>query len=160
MSIPRAVRSWPLVLASLCASCSALEGGAGHHHDWRLEPHHLSVLLGSTLEEGETGPTYGIDYEYRVCEFVGLGAVAEEAEDDVDATTVLAVADLHVTPQFIFQTGPGWEDRKGEDFFVYRVGVLYEWVFDNGYTLSPQLHYDMTDEEDAVVIGFAIGKNF
>ena len=162
MGIGNSARSWVgcVVAAGACLSCSALEGGSTGHHDWRIEPHHVSVFLGDTLEEGENGATVGLDYEYRVSDLLGLGAVAERAEGDVEATTVLAVADIHITPQFIVQTGPGWEERKREDFLVYRVGVLYEWVFDNGMTLSPQLHYDMTDEEDAVVFGIAIGRNF
>ena len=73
----------------------------------------------------------------------------------------LFVADLHVTNQFIVQTGPGVEFLHGpdEEEFVYRVGVLYEWEV-NGYTVSPQVHYDWTEEEDTVLFGLAFGLCF
>ncbi len=147
-----------LLLLALCAGCAS----AQHHEpvDWRELPHHFSVLTGATIEEEESGPTIGLDYEYRVSDFVGLGGVVEYASEDIDATTVLAVADLHLTHQFILQTGPGFESRGGGDTeFVYRLGVLYEWEW-GGRTLSPQLHYDATSGEDAVVLALAVGVCF
>ena len=151
------------VLASgaLCVGCATTGAGReGTHevapHDWRDGPHHLSVLLGTTEADEESGPTVGLDYEYRVSDFLGVGAVAEYAFDQIDSTTVLAAADLHVTPQFVIQTGPGVEFINGEEEFVYRIGILYEWER-SGYTLSPQVHYDATSGEDAVVFGIALG---
>lgn len=151
-----------LPLASACSTVGTAEREAQLPHDWRDGPHHFSVLLASTVEDSEesaSGPTIGLDYEYRVSDFLGLGTVLEYAFEDIDATTVLAVADLHVTPQFIVQTGPGVEFRDGDDEFVYRLGVLYEWER-GGYTLSPQLHYDATSGDDAIVFGIALGLCF
>ena len=153
------------VLAWLSVSCSTPQHGAeaaGGHvggHDWRAEPQHFSVLIASTVEDEETAPSLGLDYEYRVSEFLGVGGVLEYAFEDIDAVTLLAVADLHITPQFIVQTGPGIEWLDDEEEFVFRIGVLYEWE-SGGYTVSPQLHYDATSGEDAVVMGVAFGFGF
>ena len=58
-------------------------------------PHHLSVLLADTRIDGEgDNSTLGIDYEYRVSPVIGLGAVIEHAYGELDATTLLAVADI------------------------------------------------------------------
>lgn len=128
------------------------------HH---ASPHHLSVLTGGTalVDEDHTAFTLGIDYEYRVSDFLGLGVVVEQAFGDIDATTLLAVADLHLWRGFIAQVGPGVEFVDGNSHAALRLGVLYEVEFENGFTLSPQLHYDFS-HEDAVVFGFAIGKAF
>ena len=124
-------------------------------------PHHLSVLAGGTTISAvdETATTLGIDYEYRVSDFVGLGVVAERAFGRIDSTTLLAVADLHLAKGLVVQTGPGIEFIDGEENFVARIGALYEFELGGGLTFSPQFHYDIS-KEDAVVFGAAIGLSF
>ena len=131
------------------------EGG----HDWRAEPHHLSILGGSTIDDETSAFTLGLDYEYRRSDLLGLGAVVEHAFTSIDATTLLAVTDVHFTPHCILQTGPGIEFIDDVEEFVYRIGVLYEWEV-RGYTLSPQLHYDASTGEDAVILALAVGFGF
>lgn len=122
--------------------------------------HHFSVFLGNThIEEEGDGATVGLDYEYRISEVFGIGAVAEYAAGHVDAWTVLAVADIHFK-HVILQVGPGFEHTSEHDLFVARLGALYEFEFDN-LTISPQVHYDYHDGgEDAVVVGVAFGFHF
>ena len=148
-----------VVALGLAPACASSEPEPGMI-DWREEPHHLSVLLASTMEPDESGGTVGVDYEYRTSQFLGLGAVVEHAFEQIDATTVLAVADLHLTHHVILQTGPGIEFVDGENEFVYRLGALYEFELGDGYTLSPQLHHDWTTGEDAYVAGVALGVGF
>ena len=146
-----------LACALLMSACAALE--AEEPHDWREAPHHLSVLISDTIEEDESAASVGLDYEYRTTEFLGLGMVVERAFDEIDATTVLVVADLHITNQFIIQTGPGVEFVDGEEESAYRLGMLYEFER-GGYTVSPQVHHDWTSGEDAFIIGLAFGYGF
>jgi hypothetical protein len=142
---------------SLVTACASLEGEG--EHDWREEPHHASILLSGTIEEHESAPSIGLDYEYRVSRFLGLGAIVDRAFGEIDSTTVLAVADLHITNQFIVQTGPGAEFLGSEEKPVYRIGVLYEFER-SGFTVSPQVHYDWTSGEDALIVGLAFGVGF
>lgn len=151
---PRPVAAPLALLAPLLATACASPGA---WPDWEEEPHHLSVLLARTSEDEEAAGSVGIDYELRVSDVVGLGVVAEYAFEDLDATTLLAVTDLHVTPSFIFQTGPGVEFIEDEERFVYRFGVLYEFELGEGRTISPQIHRDFTSGEDALVVGVALG---
>ena len=152
-----------LVLAAMPAL--AEEVHHPEHEVWKINPNHLSAVLAGTFVEGESAGTFGVDYEYRSSEFLGLGFVAERAFEPVNATTVLAVADLHIWRGLAVQTGPGveWIDRDdGEDdetLFVFRLGALYEFE-GNGYTVSPQLHLDFTREETSVVVALALGFNF
>ena len=131
------------------------------HHHWQQSPHHLSLLVATTnTDEHGDAFTLGVDYEYRVNDFLGIGLVAEYAFGDIEAFTYLAVADLHITNNFIAQVGPGVEFFDGEEIPVARVGLLYEFEL-SGLTLSPQLHYDYHhDHDDAIVAGLAIGIAF
>ena len=124
-------------------------------------PHHLSVLLADTNVSGEGDNfTVGLDYEYRVSELLGLGTVIERAYGEIDATTLLAVADIHFQNGLIMQVGPGFERKDNDNVFISRVGVLYEFEVDH-YTLSPQLHWDYHDgEANAIVAGIAFGFSF
>lgn len=128
--------------------------------EWHEEPRHLSLFLGGTEEDQETGGTVGLDYEQRVTDLIGVGAVAEYAGGEVDAWTFLGVADIHVWEGLAIQTGPGLEHIDGTDWFVYRIGALYEFELGEGVTLSPQVHVDLTAREDAFVAGVAIGRAF
>ena len=84
----------------------------------------------------------------------------EKAYGDLDATTSLLVADIHLQNGLIFQVGPGIECRHSENVNVGRAGVLYEFELDR-FTLSPQLHWDYHDHgENAVVLGLAFGFSF
>jgi len=124
-------------------------------------PHHISVLFADTHASGEGDNfTLGLDYEYRVNELLGLGAVIERAYGELDSTTLLAVADIHFDNGFIMQVGPGIERKDHENVFVSRVGVLYEFEMD-AFTLSPQLHWDYHDgEKNTIVAGVALGFAF
>ena len=133
--------------------------GSAHH--WQSSPHHLSALVGTTYtKECGNAVTLGIDYEYRVSDFLGLGVVAEYAFEDLDAYTYLLVADLHITNNFIAQIGPGVEFHGTHKMEVARLGFLYEFEL-SGITVSPQLHYDYhRNHKSAIVAGVAFGLSF
>lgn len=124
-------------------------------------PHHFSVLTGGTdiLDEGLTGFTLGGDYEYRINRLLGLGVVLEHAFGAIDATTILGVTDVHIWKGFVVQLGAGVEFIDREEYFVARVGALYEFEFDGGYTIAPQVHYDIS-HKDSLVFGTSYGVTF
>lgn len=126
------------------------------------KPHHLSVITGGSHIDAreETAFTLGIDYEYRVNQLIGVGAVVEYAFGELNATTLLAVADIHLWRGLALQVGPGVEFADDEVFAVGRIGALYEIVLANEFTISPQLHYDVSSGEDTIVFGVAFGKAF
>ena len=130
------------------------------------KPHHLSLVLGGTHINAadETEFTFGVDYEYRISTLIGVGAVVEHAVGDIDATTLLAVADIHLWRGLAMQIGPGVEfvdeGEETETFAIGRIGVLYEVEFGEGFTVSPQFHYDISSGEDAIVFGLSFGRAF
>lgn len=124
--------------------------------------HHVSLLLGATelVDEDDVGFTYGIDYEYALDEHLGLGFVVERAEGDVDATSLFAVADIHLTPSLVLQVGPGFEWGETDDVGAFRVGGYYELEWDTT-TFATTLSYDIADGEDnSIVLGFLVGFRF
>ena len=151
-------------LATVLLGASAYASGVGakgNAHHWQSTPHHLSALVGTTYtKECGNAFTIGVDYEYRVSDFLGVGFVAEYAFEDLDAYTYLLVADLHITNNFIAQIGPGVEFHGSHKMEVARLGFLYEFEV-LGVTISPQLHYDYhRNNKSAVVAGLAIGMSF
>lgn len=134
------------------------EGGITYHPH---SPHHVSILLAGTRVRAEdhTGFTIGGDYEYRVNRRLGVGGVVEHAFGEVDATTVLAVADIHLWRGLAAQIGPGVEFLDDRAEAVGRIGALYEIDLGDRFTISPQLHYDIT-AEDSIVFGMAFGRSF
>ncbi|MDC0302536.1 hypothetical protein OAL23_00065 [bacterium] len=129
---------------------------------WKTHPHHLSFLPAWTFsEDGEGAFTVGIDYEYRVDSFWGIGGVLEYAFEPFDTTTILAVADLHIHKGLVIQTGPGFVVEEEKELLTYRIGLLYEFELPNNLSFSPQVHYDIIDEvEDEWIVAFAFGWSF
>lgn len=132
-------------------------GNALAEHD-----HHLSLLVGATelVDEGTSGFTYGVDYEYALSQDLGIGFVAERAAGDVETTSLFAVADIHLSEAFVIQTGPGFEWGEADDVVAYRLGGYYEWDLDE-VTLAATLSYDLAHgEDDSVVFGVLLGWRF
>lgn len=154
----RSVFVWLFMLVAISSPAMA-QIDVEFHEDKR---HHLSALIGGSYIDAadETVFTLGVDYEYRINPLLGVGFVAEQAFGDIDATTLLAVTDIHVWRGLAFQVGPGVEFVDDETLAVGRFGALYEIEFEGRFTISPQIHYDFSEGEDAVVFGIAIGRAF
>jgi hypothetical protein len=160
-----------LVFPQLVWSASA-DDNVNTHEELESEKQNvLSMILAGTSDADESAFTIGLDFEHRIHRYLGVGAVIEYATDDIDAVTLLGVADLHLWRGLAIQTGPGVEfvgeeeEENGRTTtnnrreFVYRVGVVYE--FDVGkFLVMPQVHYDYSTGADAVIYGLAFGFGF
>ncbi len=126
------------------------------------ERQHLSLLLAQSdvLDEHEDGFTLGIDYEYALTPRLGAGFVLERAHGDLEATSLFAVLDIHLTEQLVAQIGPGyeWKDDK-ENTGVFRLGTYYE-IELGDITFAPTISYDMGEDENTFVYGVLLGKKF
>jgi len=172
------------VASSLCLIPGLADAASLHQSEHGR--HHLSLFIGATdldIDVGENGAeesdagaglesenagegfsndtaaTVAVDYEYRLTTPIGLGAVVEQTAGAFDATTVLTVADIHLTGGFVLQIGPGVEFIENETNVVGRIGGLYEFEIGR-FTVSPQAHYDITGKADSAVFGLALGVNF
>jgi len=152
-----------LVAALLAGHAHAHAAKADGAYTSDAEPrHHLSVVVAGTHIDAadETAFTLGLDYEYQVSENLGVGTVVEQAFGAVDSTTVLAVADIHLWRGLAVQVGPGVEFVDDSEFALGRLGAVYEFELGDHLTAAPQMHYDMSEGEDAVVFGVAVGRAF
>jgi len=151
-----------LVLACLAATLFAPAAAAAEPEE-PFRRHHVALVLGGTTAppENETGFTIGVDYEYRLRERFGIGAVVERAGGRLDATSLIGLVDVHLSRRFVLQGGPGVTFEQGERFAVARIGGYYE--FEAGkYTISPALSYDFAGggRPNEVVFGVQLGRQF
>lgn len=124
--------------------------------------HHVALFTGGThvFSDNHTAVTYGIDYEYQLTPRIGVGALIERAEGAIDATSLIALVDIHITKRFVVQMGPGIEFEAGEEIAIGRIGAYYEFDLNEKITISPSVGYDISEEHDAIIFGLLIGKKF
>jgi len=103
------------VLGSLlnCSTVLAEEHAASHAAaHFESAPHHLSLLLANTRVNGEneTGFTVGVDYQYRLNQLLGMGAVVERMGGKTQFAGRIGLlyevelpSGFTVSPQFHFQ---------------------------------------------------------
>lgn len=162
-----------MIDAMLCMILSlTLASSAFGEEQEEFAPHNVvSVILGGTTNDDESASTIGLDFERRIHPLLGVGAVVEYVTDDLDAFTLIGALDFHLWRGLMIQTGPGVEfageeeDEKGRSVtvnrrsFVYRVGVLYEFEIGELFVI-PQVHYDYSSAQDAVVYAMGFGFEF
>lgn len=159
------------------------EAEAGDHEAHEFHRHHLSVFLGATRadvevhggggeteaeSEGgegseeirtETEGTIGLDYEYRFSRAWGLVAAFEWVGGDARNWLMGLAPAVHPVAGLKILAGPGIEHNDGENEFVFRVGLGYE--FDVGrWSLTPAFNVDFVDSEETYVYGIYVGKGF
>ncbi|TMP03154.1 hypothetical protein CWC11_15045 [Pseudoalteromonas sp. S3178] len=127
--------------------------------------HIPGIFIGTTHFDSESEFTFGIEYEYKFTDEWGAGVVYERTNDahHGDGTAVvLASLFYHPTKNIRFGVGFG-EERIGgghphnED--LYRISSAYDFhVGDFG--IAPTVAVDFIDDEEAIVIGFAITRPF
>ena len=106
-----------------------------------------------------TAFTLGVDLEHEITHHFGIGLVVEHAFEEVDATSLFGVVDIHLGHGFVVQAGPGVEWIDGESYAAGRVGVFYEIDLEE-IILAPSISYDISEAEDSIVFGVAIGAKF
>ncbi len=146
------------------ADLAANHGGDREHpgaHGALGFPHHtLGVFLGDTTETRRNqGFTLGLEYEYRLSETFGVGAIVEHVGGDFDTNVAVLPLAYHRGPWKLY-AGPGIEDSEeaGGEFLV-RVGLEYGFHVGN-YELSPQIDVDFVDNEHLFIFGITVGGLF
>ena len=152
---------WPafifVVLAPYSVHAEVGAEGDGHHKS----KNHFSIISGSSVvpDHDLDAVTFGFDFERELTPHLGLGIVAEHAFGELDATSIFAVADVHVGRGLVLQLGPGVEFIDGKSLAVGRVGVFQE-LHLGEFVVAPSVSYDFTKEENTLVLGVALGTRF
>lgn len=159
------------------------EDEAAEHEEHAFHRHHVAVFLGATTAEapkhggegavetesegggssGETESvteaTIGLDYEYRLSRIWGVGFLFDYVGGDARASVAAAGVFLHPVAGLKLLAAPGLEHHEGENEFLVRLGVGYE--FEVGrWALTPGASVDFVDGDEAYVYGLYIGRGF
>jgi len=125
------------------------------------QPHSLGGFVGLT-DRSDADLTIGAEYEYRLRERWGVGAVLEWTPDafprDNDATLVMGTANFYPVPRLKLIGGLGVEFTDFDDELRARLGAGYD-VFtpeDQGFYLTPRLAVDFGDRDESVVFGASL----
>jgi len=139
-------------------------GDAGHGEDNVGHEGHgkgsqaFNVFAGGSGEIGDKdGWTFGVDYEYRLSEPLGIGAFAELVTglDRSFATGVQLY--WHAIGDLVLVAGPGLERHHDEWLPLARLGGFYEFPLGGGWVLSPALFYDIVEGDDFWIFGLNLG---
>ena len=101
----------------------------------------------------------GLEYEYTLSHLFGTGALIEYAGGDHDSTVASAALYLHPLGNWVLLLAPGVEHEDGENEFLLRTGISYEFEFEP-WTLAPGVDVDFVDGDESWVFGLTIGRKF
>lgn len=140
---------------------------SGHGEDEHgFHKNSIEVFLGSTQAEKHGGErddprfTLGFDYERRLSQVFGIGAVLDLVLEG-HREGILAATGVAHWGQAKFILAPGVERVRdgGDTAGVVRFGLMYS--FPAGYVhLEPSLFYDVTEEGGTWVLGLSIGHSW
>jgi hypothetical protein len=134
---------------------------SGEVHELPFHRNAVAIFGGITDEDRrERASTIGFEYERRLSERFGVGALVEHAFGDLDFT-IYAVPFAYHSGRWRWYVAPGIEDpdHSSETEFLVRVGV--EYFFDVGdYHIGPQFDVDFVDGEEVLVLGVMLARGF
>jgi len=134
------------------------EPASGHERTHTYHPNSMAVFVGVTHEGSESGASLAIEYERRLSKSFGVGVVVERTFGNLDFW-LYAVPFAYHSGRWKFYVAPGVADGKHGSESLLRIGA--EYAFDFGdWELSPQINGDFVDDNEAVVLGFTIGRGF
>ena len=148
-------------LATSTTSIAADDGHglAGHQH--------IAVAIGigkeETPDEQKNASAIGLEYEYRLSDAWGIGAVLEYLDVEYRGNVVTVIPVSYHVGDFRVFAGPGYEFKENErkDKGLIRVGIGYEIHLDEHWSLAPEAFVDMLEGDgDTWLIGVALGYGF
>ena len=137
----------------------AAEEGHGGQKELPYHRHHIGLLLGNTHEEHEDTFTVGLDYEYRFCQYLGIGVLGEYLGEDFREGVFLVPLFIHPYKGLRFIAAPGIKPKKEDDKFLWRLGVGYRFPIGN-WTIAPEFNVDFSEGEKGYVYGISVGYGF
>ncbi len=151
----------PQELATLDLRLAAFEEdgpeAAAEEADWR---NRIGLILGATTRDGHTGATIGLEYERRLSDLIGVGAVAEVTPNGREFVGAVPVF-FHPVGGLGLSIGPGFSIEDGHAHFLVRFGIGWDFELHEGLSLAPTVSYDLTEgTDDAIVYGLMVSFTF
>jgi len=136
----------------------AEEGHDGGHEGHGKGSQAFNFFAGGSRETGDRdGWTFGVDYEYRLSDPLGIGGFAEFVSGlDRSFATGLQLY-WHAVGDLVLVAGPGLERHHDEWRPLARLGGFYEFSLGGGWVLSPAFFYDIAEGENFWIYGLNLG---
>lgn len=157
-----------LLALSVATGPASAADSAGSEDGGHAEiPHSiLAVSVGYALErkrgKDEEAGTISLEYAYRFSQKWSVGGAIEALGDDVTRDVSLAaLVSFHPGGHWRLFAGPGYEFAENEDEFLIRIGVGYEFLVGDDWTLAPELVGDFLEGgKRTYILGLAVGREF
>jgi hypothetical protein len=156
---------WKIVFVSVfCLTVMAGSAyGQGSGASEQFSDYYINTVecfLGASTGDSDSGFTVGVNYERRLSESVGLGFFNEYSMGDMDRWTIGVPVFFHPHEGWRFMVAPGMQHRNGDDDFLLRGGVGYEFELEENWVVVPQFNLDFADGDTICVFGASIGYRF
>lgn len=103
--------------------------------------------------------TFGVDYEFRLNRFLGVGAFYDHAYGDLRTNVVAPGVFIHPFSHFTVVAAPGLERHEGHNEFVFRLASSYDFPI-NRLALAPTFAVDFLEGRRVYVYGVTIHVGF
>lgn len=153
------IASYALFLFSFCsyATAYAAEGESSEHGD--ESKNEIAVFLGATHERRrDNSGAVGLEYERRLNETFGIGALAEFTAGGSDFWVYAIPLTIH-SDRWKFVVAPGIEYADGRSERLFRLGAAYE-LESGGMKIMPGLNLDFVGGEVVLIVGVSFGMGF
>jgi len=137
------VACWPVVVS------------AGEHEQHANE---IAGFFGLTHESNENGPAFGLEYERRISDTLGLGVLAEKTSGDINSWVYAVPFTIHAE-EWKFTAALGIEEKHGHTENLIRIGVGHEFEMSE-LKITPSLSVDFVDSETIYILGVSFGIGF
>ena len=166
------IKRWDLLLPAIVllimmapGTAPAEEEHEGAAHSFHR--HHAALFIGNTQNDGsEHGLSVGMEYEYRINQWLGLGGLVEYAAGDFEHLLIAVPLFIHPYEDWLFVVAAGTEihkdeeENKGKRDWLVRTSVGYQFQFGEKYSITPAFHVDFSEHETLFIYGFYIGLGF
>jgi hypothetical protein len=146
-------------VAAAAPASESQEAEAGVHHR-----HDVALFLGAAIrdeEETESGFALGLEYQYRLHRFLGVGALVEGELGDLRDVLLVAPISLHPWRGLRLVVAPGAEiPNEGSTEFALRLGAGYKIPLGGRFTLVPEFNADLIEGHPTYVFGVNLAVGF
>lgn len=139
------------------------ESSDGSRPEWAEDGRNeLAVFAGFTRSDADDGPSLGLDYEHRLTRLFGIGGTLEWTGADMREGVIAVAFDFHVWKELklFVATGAEIETEDETDEFLVRLGIEYGFDIGKKWEIAPSLNFDVTSDENAIVLGAAFARSF
>lgn len=121
----------------------------------------IGLFLGVTHRASEDDGSFGLEYERRLSDLFGIGLIWESTPSARERVLAVPALFLHPVGDLGVVLAPGVEHEEGEDLFLFRVGLSWDFELGGRFTVAPGVNYDFVEgPNDAFVYGVVVSYGF